>query len=77
MGVSLLQALVKATSNSVRRQSHRLTKRRQIFATTNRRASRQDAWVGLLREMGTSDRDAVVFSFRAIRGLLAQYDGWR
>jgi hypothetical protein len=38
---------------------------------------RREAWVGLLREMGTSDRDAVVVTFRAIRGLLAQYDGWR
>ena len=38
---------------------------------------RRDAWVGLLREMGTSDRDALVVTFRAIRGLLAQYDGWR
>jgi hypothetical protein len=38
---------------------------------------RREAWVGLLREMVTSDRDAVVVTFRAIRGLLAQYDGWR
>jgi len=37
---------------------------------------RRDAWVGLLREMHTSDRDALVVTFRAVRGFLAQYHGW-
>ena len=38
---------------------------------------RRDAWVGLLSELRNLDRDALVMTFRAVRGFLAQYDGWR
>jgi hypothetical protein len=38
---------------------------------------RRDAWVGLLSELRNIDRDALVMTFRAVRGFLAQYDDWR
>ena len=38
---------------------------------------RRDAWVGLLSELRNLDCDALVMTFRAVRGFLAQYDDWR